>query len=151
MKKLSVMLALALALGGAATAFASVIWPSSATSWSGVNSHLNALHNTDLGQLSQVKIVSAVLTDQSGGNSLEGSVRCPGGSGTTTGWYATGGGANYPQTSGDGDWLINTSGPITQMGANEPPNGWQVSVSDPQYQVGDPIPTDISVYAVCTT
>lgn len=136
---------------GAVTAYAAVTWPSSATTWSGVNSHLNALHNTDLTQLSQVKIVSAVLTDQTGGNSLEGSVRCPGGSGTTTGWYATGGGMNYPQTSGDGNWVLNTSGPITQMGPNMPPNGWQISVSDPTYQIGDPIPTDISVYVVCAT
>lgn len=58
---------------------------------------------------------------------------------------------NYPQTSGDGNWVLNTSGPITQMGPNMPPNGWQISVSDPTYQIGDPIPTDISVYVVCAT
>ena len=150
MRKLPVVIVAAFALVVAGTAVAAVTWPSSATNWSGVNAHLNALHNTDLKQLSKVVMVRARLT-QSGGNMVEGSVRCPGGSGTKTGSYATGGGVMFEDTSPDGDWYINRAGPITQMGPNEPPNGWKAAVSDPVIQQGDPIPTDIYVYAVCAS
>src|SRR5579862_2298275 len=151
MRKLPLVIVAAIALGVAGTAFAAAVtWPSTATSWSGVNAHLNALHNTDLTQLSKVVEVQARLT-KSGGNMVEGSVRCPGGSGTTTGSYATGGGVMFQDTSPDGDWYVNRSAPITQMGANMPPNGWKAAVSDPNFQQGDPVPTDIYVYAVCAT
>lgn len=149
MRKVLVVVVAAFSLGVAGTALAAVTWPSTSTSWSGVNAHLNALHNTDLTQLSKVVIVRARLT-KAGGNALAGSVRCPGGSGTTTGSYATGGGVLFDDTSPNGNWYVNRSGPITQMGANMPPNGWKAAVSNPVYQ-GGALPTDIYVYAVCAT
>ena len=146
MRRSLVIVAVVAALaGGAATALAAVVWPSTATTWSGVNSHLNALHNTDLTQFSQVKVVKAVL-QQSGGNSENNNVHCP------VGWVATGGGVWAAITSDDGDWYINSSGPTFPMGPVQTvPNGWAGSVSAPNYTPGTPLPTDIVVYAICAT
>ncbi len=44
MRKLPLLIVAAFALGVAGTAVAAVTWPSSATTWSGINAHLNALH-----------------------------------------------------------------------------------------------------------
>lgn len=146
MKRLIAVAATMFLLGGAAVAAASVVWPSTATTFPGVNAHLNALHTTDLSQLSQARVVQATLTP-SGGNSLEGSVQCPGWSPTKVGWYATGGGFVSPT---NGDYYASESRPSTEMGTSLP-NGWKVSVSDPTYTIGDPLPTDITVYAICAT
>jgi len=79
MRKLPLVIVAAIALGVAGTAFAAAVtWPSTATSWSGVNAHLNALHNTDLTQLSKVVELQARLT-KSGGNMSRGACAAPAG------------------------------------------------------------------------
>ena len=141
MKKPLALAALTLAsLLGMGTAIAVVSWPSTATTWAGVNSHLNALHATDGSQFSKVKVVTGVA-EKSGGNAQHGSARCP------DGWTLTGGGYK----NDDSEWYAYSASPTFPMGPSEvTPNGYSADFSDPTYVEGDPFPT-ITVYAICAT
>jgi hypothetical protein len=140
MKKSIALAALSLAfMFGVGTAVAVVSWPSTATTWGGVNSHLNALHQTDDVQFSRVRIVKDVA-EASGGNAQHGSARCP------DGWTLTGGGYR----NDDAEWYAYNAAPTFPMGPTEvTPNGYAADFSNPTY-VGDPFPT-ITVYAICIT
>ncbi len=142
MKKLlavAVVLTLAFALG-VGTAIAVVSWPSTATTWAGVNSHLDALHATDGLQFSKVKVVTDVA-EKSGGNAQHAGVLCP------AGWTATGGGFRNKNA----DWYAYNASPTFPMGPTEvTPNGYSADFSDPNYVVGHPFP-HITVYAICVT
>lgn len=133
------ILPLALMLG-VGTAVAAVSWPSTATTWAGVNSHLNALHETDGLQFSRVRVVKDVA-EASGGNAQHGSAHCP------DGWTLTGGGYR----NDDADWYSYSASPTFPMGPTEvTPNGYSADFSNPTFVDGDPFPI-ITVYAICVT
>jgi hypothetical protein len=138
MKRLIAVAAAMFMLGGVAGA--AVVWPSTATTFAGVNAHLNALHATDGVQFSRVKIVKE-FAEASGGNAQHGGVACP------AGWTFTGGGYR----NDNADWYAYNASPTFPMGPTEvTPNGYSADFSDPTYIVGDPFPT-ITVYAICMT
>lgn len=123
----------------AGTAMAVVSWPSTAKTFAAVNSHLNALHETDSAQFSRIKIVKEVA-EASGGNAQSASVSCP------AGWAATGGGFSNQ----DAEWYAYNARPTFPMGPEEvKPNGYAADFSNPTYH-GGPFPT-ITVYVICVT
>lgn len=136
---IAVVITLTFALG-AGSAMAVVTWPSRAKTFAAVNSHLNALHETDQAQFSKIKVVTEVA-EPSGGNAQSANVACP------DGWVATGGGF----TNEDAEWYAYHSSPTFPMGPEEvTPDGWAADFSNPTYVEGTPFPT-ITIYAICAT
>lgn len=136
---LAVVITLTVTLG-AGTAMAVVSWPSTANTFAAVNSHLNALHETDRAQFAKIKIVKDVA-EASGGNAQSASVSCP------AGWVATGGGFRNENA----EWYAYNASPTFPMGPEEvKPNGYAADFSNPTYVNGDPFPT-ITVYVICVS
>jgi hypothetical protein len=142
---LAAALSLTFALGVGA-AVAAVSWPSTSTSWAGVNAHLNELHAT---QFSRIRVVTD-RAQASGGNVMHAGVQCP------TGWTATGGGfrnvdRNSATDSPDEEWFANNFSPTFPMGPSEvTPNGFAGDFTDSVLVEGEPLPI-ITIYAICVT
>jgi hypothetical protein len=123
---------------GSGTAIA-VSWPSTATTLTDVNAHLNALHATAGTQFSKIKVVQGVAT-ASGGNSQSAQVGCP------AHWVATG----FGFSNEDSEWYPYNAFPTFPMGPKQvKPIGYSASFSDPTYD-GEAFPT-ITLFVICAT
>jgi hypothetical protein len=134
-----IALAVSMVLLGATVAMA-VNWPAKTASFGGVNTYLNALHATDLTQLSKVKVVSKVVVPDISGDLLlvETWTACP------SGWVVTGGGLKIDGNS-DKNWAITASNPDRDMYGN---STWHVHAVDHTNTDTD---QTITAYAVCET